>query len=127
MTASFNFLSLPRELRDLIYERYLAVDGGYVCDSQAFIDGKLRAGNHGGPIDLNLIYACRQTAQETDGMALRVNQITFRTITSEGLRILAARFDSLMARVDQNRNAIFRTAGHCISDEAYDELKGRYP
>ncbi|KAK1635087.1 hypothetical protein BDP81DRAFT_430777 [Colletotrichum phormii] len=127
MVASFNFLALPRELRDMVYMNYLAVDGGYVCDSQAFIDGKLRAGKHGGPIELNLIYACKQMAQETNGMALRVNQITFSTITSEGLRILASRFESLIARVDQKRNTIFRTAGHCISDEAYDELKGRYP
>ncbi|KAK1674694.1 hypothetical protein BDP55DRAFT_665965 [Colletotrichum godetiae] len=38
--AFFNFLCLPRELRDIIYKRYLAVEGGYVCDLQAFIDGK---------------------------------------------------------------------------------------
>ncbi|EXF77733.1 hypothetical protein CFIO01_03054 [Colletotrichum fioriniae PJ7] len=127
MAASFNFLSLPRELRDMIYERYLAVEGGYICDSRAFIDGKLRAGDHGGPIDLNLTYVCRQTTKEMDGMALRVNQITFSTITSEGLRILASRFESLIAGVDQKRNAIFRTAGHCISDEAYEGLKDKYP
>ena len=51
-------LRLPRELRDLIYEEYVRVDGGYVYNPET---NKL-AHADGSPIDLSLRLVCRQLA-----------------------------------------------------------------
>lgn len=36
MTAPSPFLALPRGIRDAIYEHYVAIPGGYVCDPGRF-------------------------------------------------------------------------------------------
>ncbi|KAI1330321.1 hypothetical protein F5Y16DRAFT_415143 [Xylariaceae sp. FL0255] len=53
------FLALPRELRDDIYDFYVA-DGGYVYD---FESGKLKMAT-GEPVDLALILTCKQVADD---------------------------------------------------------------
>ncbi|KAH9240110.1 hypothetical protein K456DRAFT_48163 [Colletotrichum gloeosporioides 23] len=71
MTAPSPFLALPREIRDAIYEHYVAIPGGYVCDPGRFaanvlernaasvpkinITGLLKGANDQ-PINLNLSY-----------------------------------------------------------------------
>ncbi|KAK2730779.1 hypothetical protein CKAH01_09402 [Colletotrichum kahawae] len=73
------FLALPREIRDAIYEHYVAIPSGYVCDPGRFaasvlernatdvrkinIAGLLKGANDQ-PIDLNLSYTCRLIATE---------------------------------------------------------------
>ncbi|KAH0423458.1 hypothetical protein CcaCcLH18_12155 [Colletotrichum camelliae] len=137
------FLALPREIRDAIYEHYVAIPSGYVCDPGRFaasvlernatdvrkinIAGLLKGANDQ-PIDLNLSYTCRLIATEMYGMALRINPITFTTVYSDDLRMIAMRFDNLMARLGLYRQDLFYTACHTIAEkEAYHELKATYP
>ncbi|KAI1350788.1 hypothetical protein F5Y01DRAFT_325850 [Xylaria sp. FL0043] len=91
---SFPLLDLPGKLRDAIYQQYVIVEGGYVYE---FKRGKLRAANdpeH--PIDLALMYTCRQIAREMMSMALSANTITFRTLSSPELSLRARHFHGIM-------------------------------
>ncbi|KAK2776381.1 hypothetical protein CKAH01_12435 [Colletotrichum kahawae] len=54
---------LPRELRDVIHGCYVSIDGGYVCDTDGFIRGKLKGAN-GDRIHLSLVYTCKRVAEE---------------------------------------------------------------
>ncbi|KAK6213458.1 hypothetical protein QIS74_09460 [Colletotrichum tabaci] len=142
MASPSPFLSLPREIRDKIYEHYLTVPGGYVCDPDRFaasamarteeqpdfsIVGVLK-GADGQPIDLNLSYTCRLVASEMHGLALRTNTITFSTVTSDELRILAQCFQSAkVSHVDGYREGMSYYAVQYMPDEVFDELKLKYP
>jgi hypothetical protein len=88
-------IQMPRELRDRIYGEYLSTDGGYVYN---FDVGKLRASDPKQRIELNLMYTCRQMANEIRGLPLRLNTITFRTLFSEELRTRAGRWAFFCAR-----------------------------
>ncbi|KAK0655002.1 hypothetical protein B0T16DRAFT_396019 [Cercophora newfieldiana] len=90
------FLGLPRELRDQIYEDYLFTNDGYAYDYEA---GKLRMAD-GRPIDLGLTYACRRTACEMQGVALRVNTVVFSTLYNNELRTRAARWQWIIDELD---------------------------
>ncbi|KAK1623893.1 hypothetical protein BDP81DRAFT_410206 [Colletotrichum phormii] len=82
------------------------------------------------------MYACRLVASEMRHLALRSNTITFSTITSEdgpfsavaleGLRIRAARFDSLVGRnLDSRGQLLFHLAGGFLVDKSYEEYQAR--
>ncbi|KAJ0164412.1 hypothetical protein CTA2_1043 [Colletotrichum tanaceti] len=122
-----NFLDLPPELRSTIYHLYVAVDGGYICDTNGFIEGKLKQAD-GQPICMALVLTCRLVAREMHGLALRVNTITFSTLSGDpGLRDLASKFDCLMDSVDDLRKTLVAKMGKYITQEAYEELRERYP
>ncbi|KAK6224583.1 hypothetical protein QIS74_02910 [Colletotrichum tabaci] len=128
MASSFGFFSLPRELRDMVYEHYFAVAGGYVCDSQSFLRGKLRgSGVFSRRINLDLIFTCRQVAAETKGLPFRANAITFKTVTSQDLGVLAVDFDFVVHYLEKEQDSLFLCGGHYVTSEAHDELKRRYP
>ncbi|KAE9572211.1 hypothetical protein CGMCC3_g11643 [Colletotrichum fructicola] len=135
MTAPSPFLALPREIRDAIYEHYVAIPSGYVCDPGRFaasarkinIAGLLKGANDQ-PIDLNLSYTCRLIATEMHGVALRINPITFTTVYSDDLRMLALRFDMLLGELEWHQKHLFYSACHTIAEkESYKELKLTYP
>ncbi|KAF4900998.1 hypothetical protein CGCVW01_v013374 [Colletotrichum viniferum] len=143
MTAPSPFLALPREIRDAIYEHYVAIPSGYVCDPGRFaasvlernaasarkinIAGLLKGANDQ-PIDLNLSYTCRLIATEMHGVALRINPITFTTVYSDDLRMLALRFDMLLGELEWHQKHLFYSACHTIAEkESYEELKLTYP
>ncbi|KAK4443490.1 hypothetical protein QBC34DRAFT_477586 [Podospora aff. communis PSN243] len=71
------FLTVPREIRDLIYREFLLIDAedGYVYNPET---GKLRTAKEQ-PIDLTPMYTCRQIAAEMVGAPLRLHTITFTT------------------------------------------------
>ncbi|TIC95900.1 hypothetical protein CH35J_008264 [Colletotrichum higginsianum] len=128
MASSFRFFSLPWELRDMVYEHYFAVAGGYVCDSQSFLRGKLRgSGVFSRRIDLDLIFTCRQVAAETKGLPFRANTITFKTVTSQDLGVLAVDFDFVVHYLEKEQDSLFLCGGHYVTSEAHVELKRRYP
>ncbi|KAK1829761.1 hypothetical protein QBC39DRAFT_355838 [Podospora conica] len=85
-----HLLSMPGEIRDMIYEHYIRIDAedGYILH---FETGKLRTATKK-PIDLNLMYTCRQVADEMQGLALKIQPITFKTLYSRDLSFRAARF-----------------------------------
>ena len=93
MASKARFLSIPRELRDIIYRYYLSEDNGYQFD---FESRKLRASNR--PIDLALMYTSRQVAAEMEGLAFEFNTVTFSTACPETRsdRLRAGRFDRIM-------------------------------
>ncbi|KAK0736564.1 hypothetical protein B0T21DRAFT_367183 [Apiosordaria backusii] len=98
---------LPREIRDLIYYEYLFTDKGYVLDFEA---GKLRM-HSGAPIDLALSYTCRILAAEMRGLALRINTVTFSTVTSPALRARAGRFECILRHIRfQEQLLLYRIA-----------------
>ncbi|KAK1579566.1 uncharacterized protein LY79DRAFT_672364 [Colletotrichum navitas] len=101
------FFGLPREIRDMIYRHYVAVEGGYLCDTEGFVKGRLRRAD-GGQVDMALIFTCRQVAKEMHGLALRKNSITFSTLSGDDyLRLLAQTFDYLSKSLDSHRWAMF--------------------
>ncbi|TQN71795.1 hypothetical protein CSHISOI_03691 [Colletotrichum shisoi] len=110
MASSFGLFSLPRKLRDMVYEHYFAVAGGYVCDSQSFLRGKLR-----------------KVAVETKGLPFRANAITFKTVTSQNLGALAFDFSFVVHHLDEEQDSLFRSAGRHVTREAHDDLRRRYP
>ncbi|WQF84373.1 hypothetical protein CDEST_09387 [Colletotrichum destructivum] len=142
MASPSLFPSLPREIRDKIYEHYLTVPGGYVCDPDRFaasalarteeqpdfsIVGVLK-GADGQPIDLNLSYTCRPVASEMHCLALRTNTITFSTVTSDELRILALSLQrGMRPYVDGYRQEMIYHAAQALPTKIVDELKLKYP
>ncbi|CAI0652499.1 unnamed protein product [Colletotrichum noveboracense] len=119
---------LPRELRDLIYAFYVSIDGGYVCDTDSFIRGKLK-GAKGDRIHLSLVYTCKRVAEEMDrgGLALRLDTITFSPISEESLGWLAGSFQRKKDALDRTRLAMLQTVGYCIPDAVYSEMATAYP
>ena len=94
MPDGCSFLSLPRELRDIIYRIYLHEPDGYHFNYDL---GKLQASQQ--PIDLNLMYTCTTVAAEMHGLALEMNTITFSTVYSESERVKAGHFGELLQAV----------------------------
>ncbi|KAF4880113.1 hypothetical protein CGCSCA1_v000875 [Colletotrichum siamense] len=119
---------LPRELRDLIYAFYVSIDGGYVCDTDSFIRGKLK-GAKGDRIHLSLVYTCKRVAEEIDrgGLALLLNTVTFSPISEESLGWLAGSFQRKKDALDRTRLAMLQTVGYCIPDAVYSEMGMAYP
>lgn len=79
----------------MIYHEYLLIDAedGYVFH---FETGKLRTATNK-PIDLNLMYTCRDVAAEMRGLALKTHTITFKTLYSDDLSFLAHQFHHFLS------------------------------
>ncbi|KAJ3577370.1 hypothetical protein NPX13_g3194 [Xylaria arbuscula] len=96
-------LKLPRELRDIIYDFYVAIDGGYVYDFRA---GKLRGADAPDrPIDLALTYTCRQITAEMRGVALSANTIHFRTYSAPDVNLIAWQLEQVLEQCSYEANA----------------------
>lgn len=126
--SSVDLFTFPRELRDLIYAAYLTVDGGYVCDTDSFIRGKLKEAN-GKRIHLSLVYTCKRVAEEMDrgGLALRLNTITFSPISDKKYNYLAGSFHRQRDALDRTRSAMFQALGYRIPDAVYAEMAEACP
>ncbi|TIC93696.1 hypothetical protein CH35J_009698 [Colletotrichum higginsianum] len=121
------FFHLPAEIRGMIYRDYVAVEGGYVCDTDAFIKGKLKQAD-GQPICIALILTCKCVAEEMYGLALRVNPITFSTLCGDpDLRYLAQRFDHLVHDVMDHRREYINHVWMRVSKEGYTKLRALHP
>ncbi|KAK0717146.1 hypothetical protein B0T26DRAFT_751240 [Lasiosphaeria miniovina] len=74
--AALSFIDLARELRDMVYEYYVAIDGGYVFDPES---DKLKA-----PSPRAHLFALQRTykrvTDEITGLAFIHNLVTFSTI-----------------------------------------------
>ena len=91
MQSQSIFFKLPRELRDVVYEHYLTVDGGYIFNqtTRKFIAARF------GRIELGLMYTCRLVVAELHGLPLKLNPITFSTVYSDELRKTAGWYNAL--------------------------------
>ncbi|KAI4614525.1 hypothetical protein J4E83_007179 [Alternaria metachromatica] len=98
-------LRLPRELRDLIYDEYVRVDGGYIYKPETH---KL-AHADGSPIGLSLRLVCRQLAAEFQGLALKLNTITFETCFSEASREDAGMYHTMIKQIAWRKTEVVKT------------------
>ena len=89
MSRPQGFLSLPRELRNTVYDYYTFVPDGYHYD---YDSGKLRTSSQQ-PVYLALMRTCKLVAAEMQHLKLGNNVVTFSTISSETARLKAAHFD----------------------------------
>ncbi|KAL2672889.1 hypothetical protein Neosp_013606 [[Neocosmospora] mangrovei] len=87
-------LSLPRELRSLIYHFYFKLEGGYVFNREDPYNGKLAMAD-GQPIDLSLMYVCRLITAEAKDLPLQINDVSFSTAYHQDWSPLAGRFEYL--------------------------------
>ncbi|KAK4442088.1 hypothetical protein QBC34DRAFT_419280 [Podospora aff. communis PSN243] len=126
MDATPRFLLLPRELRDQIYAEYLAIgaEGGYVYD---FSTGKLRCAGSRQPIDLSLMYACRQIASEMSRLPLRLATVTFSSLYSEDLSVRAGRFNYFMWELEQVHRYLMELVDRTLISSAKADIIRRYP
>ncbi|WQF85269.1 hypothetical protein CDEST_10283 [Colletotrichum destructivum] len=111
----------------MVYRDYVAVEGGYVCDTDAFIKGKLKQAD-GQPICIALIFTCKRVAEEMYGLALRVNPITFSTLCGNpDLRYVAQRFDHLVHDVMNRRREYINHVWMRVSKEGFTKLRALHP
>ncbi|KAI1418376.1 hypothetical protein F5Y13DRAFT_196174 [Hypoxylon sp. FL1857] len=122
MAPVSRFLSLPRELRDAIYEYYVSWDG-YTYDFQT----RTLKTTEGDPIDLALMFTCWQVACEMKGVALRNNPITFRTIYSEETRRSAYSYAELLQYFCNLKRAMFKYARPCFTEDLRSKVAQLYP
>lgn len=109
MATESAFLNLPRELRDDIYRFYVTFEDGLVYNfaygedekpkSQNILEN-LAPSNKRDRIDLALRSTCKQVHDETEGLILKFNAITFSNTrisrsNSDEVRVRAARFHYL--------------------------------
>ena len=129
MPQQWKFFSLPRELRNIIYEYYVLEDGGYHFNYES---GKLRTASNQ-PVDLSFMYTCALVATEMRGVALGTNTITFSTAYSDSERIKAGRFSLLLNHLDQIRNKFIWWLSECpelqpfVTPSINAELFRKYP
>jgi hypothetical protein len=91
MPSSF-LLSLPRELRNMIYETYVWSNEGYAYNHKT--NKILRAdGNH---IELSLSLTCRQIAYEMSGLALHYFDLLFGEHAGIGRSVSCSHSDNLL-------------------------------
>ena len=117
------FLSLPCELRYIIYQYYVLEDDGYHVHYES---GKIRASNNR-LINLSLMYTCRSVATEMRGVALGTNTLTFSTGYSDNERIKAGRFGALIARLHGIKSDLLDWARPRITHELTTKVAHKFP
>ncbi|KAF2650640.1 hypothetical protein K491DRAFT_577557, partial [Lophiostoma macrostomum CBS 122681] len=113
---------LPREIRDIIYEFYVAQENGYIFDADT---GRFKGADR--PIEMALLLMCKRVADEMEGMALRVNVLTFTTSSSRSLHSQAARFDEIMGRLHFVRAKRLDQMRDLIPPDLSKDLENRFP
>ncbi|KAF5987204.1 hypothetical protein FCOIX_1058 [Fusarium coicis] len=122
--SSFPFLSLPPELRHIVYEFHFTTADGYFLQP---ISRKLAAAN-GLPIDLALMYTCRLIAHETRDLPLSYNKVTVSTIYDPELRPWAGRFDYLLFAQFQKQVSLVLILGNWfLTEEMWVRIEQTFP
>jgi hypothetical protein len=109
MAPCSTFLDFPRELRDVIYEQYFTSDGGYIFDYNT----KRFRRTSGTTIDVHLTQTCRLIANETRGLAFKLNSLHFSTVYQDDKREIFGHFSVLLATL------IFHKTEH-LKDATYE-------
>ena len=117
-------LQLPRELRDLIYDHYFRLNGGYVYDFEA---NKLTQ-DDGTPISLSLVLTCRQIAHEVQGLALGVNPVTFSPFFSDATREDAGLYHLIMQGLTRvKKGLLLGLASQLLTSGMVETASEAYP
>lgn len=126
----FDFPGLPKELRDQIYSEYVLVDGGYIFNPKT---RQLKAADQGRrPHLMALQSTCKKIREETDGLALQHNIITFSTVTADDdpewiTARLGGAFDELIYRLYQQEWNMLQDARRHITNSIKDRMGRQYP
>ncbi|KAM5347428.1 hypothetical protein ACJ41O_010433 [Fusarium nematophilum] len=118
-----NFVALPLEVREQIYQYYFKVDGGYVFNG----DSEKLTTAGGNPIDLSLVYTCRSIANDTKDMPLAVNTITFSTVYREDWRELAGCFNYVSAFSRLLEADLVVRLARFMTPDMYSKLALKFP
>ncbi|KAF5613598.1 uncharacterized protein FSUBG_807 [Fusarium subglutinans] len=123
--ASRRLLSLPHEIRHLIYQAYFTLDGGYAFQPGS---GKLAAAD-GQPLDLALMYTCQLIASETKNLPLKHNVVSFSTVYHPEWRSWAGRFDYLLRTQYFMQTHILVELGSLgyVTPAIYEEIGREFP
>ncbi|KAF5541723.1 hypothetical protein FMEXI_7831 [Fusarium mexicanum] len=121
--APRSFVSLPCELRHMIYKYYLTTEQGYHFNAAS---RKLTTA-HGEPIDLALIYTCRFVAEETKDMPFLYNDISFKTFYQEDLSLWLCRFEGLVNGQFQQQMQLIIELYPFITREMHLLVEERFP
>ncbi|KAK2694865.1 hypothetical protein QWA68_005608 [Fusarium oxysporum] len=122
--SSSPFLSLPPELRHMIYKYYYTTTDGYFLQP---ISRKLAAAN-GKPLDLALMYTCRFIAHETRDLPLLYNDISISTIYDPELRPWAGRFDYLLyAQLQQQVKLVLLLGNRFLTEQIWVRIEQSFP
>jgi hypothetical protein len=119
-------LSLPRELRSLIYHFYFKLEGGYVFDREDPYNGKLATADDR-PIDLSLMYVCRLIAAEAKDLPLRLNNVSFSTAYHQDWSQLAGRFEYLSIRHADIEADLVKHLSRAATPETRSEIVLKFP
>ena len=97
MSAHWGFLTLPREIRDIIYDNYTFAPDGYHYEHNS---GQLRTSKNR-PVYLALMCTCKSIADEIHPLKIENNTLHFCTIASpsKSERIKAANFNAYFNRI----------------------------
>ncbi|KAF5576792.1 hypothetical protein FPANT_10751 [Fusarium pseudoanthophilum] len=119
-----HLVTLPYEVRDIIFQEYFRVEGGYVFSSKS---EKLTTAG-GQPIDFSLMYACRSIANDTKHLPFEVNDISFSTLFSPDLRAWAGRHQFLSQFIPiLKADLICLLQGPTMSPELEEALEEKFP
>ena len=129
MSSLPSLLTIPRELRDIIYEYCLFEPDGYHYDHQS---GKLRSANGSKAVDLSLMYACKTVAAEMHGLAFRINAVTFSTTHSDIERLRARQFSALCHDLWEKQHMVLELSENArfrpfFTSEILAKLNQTYP
>ncbi|KAF5637809.1 hypothetical protein F52700_4511 [Fusarium sp. NRRL 52700] len=117
------FLSLPFELRHMIYKYYFTTEQGYYFNAASC---KLTTA-YGGPIDFALIYTCRLVAEETKEMPFLHNDISFKTFYQQDLSSWLCRFDRLINAQFRQQLQLLTELRPFITPEIQHRIKEKFP
>ncbi|KAF5568790.1 hypothetical protein FPHYL_2596 [Fusarium phyllophilum] len=121
--APRSFLSLPCELRQMIYKYYFPTNQGYHFNPTS---RKLTVA-HGEPIDIALMYACRLVAEETKEMPFLYNDISFKTFYQQDLSAWLCRFDRLVKAQFQEQAQLLLQLCPFVTPEIQLRIQERFP
>ncbi|KAF4975786.1 hypothetical protein FZEAL_7467 [Fusarium zealandicum] len=121
--SPYPFLSLPFELRQIIYRHYFPLEGGYVFQPQSQKLGTV----DGQPPDHALTYTCRLIASETKYLPLSCNTISFSSFYHPEWSRWAGRFDYLLSAQTEIRNDMLISLRRFITAEIYSKIDAEFP
>ncbi|CAF3547251.1 unnamed protein product [Fusarium graminearum] len=122
---AITFFSLPGELRDRVYRHYFEVDGGYVHDAES--DTLKTVDNR--PVNLSLLYTCRDIAGEAKHLPLLVNPIHFKTLYRPELNNLAGCFNIVSSTYHLLKSELTLLLAHsgAMTPEVRTQLALKFP
>jgi len=118
------FLKLPRELRDAVYEHYVAHSDGYRYNPET---GKLQTSD-GSIIEASFMYTCKQIAAEMKGLGLRYNTIAFTATLQRNPNTVerATRFHTIMEIINQTRLSLLDHCRSLITPEIESNIESSF-